>query len=290
MRKIVKKHPNGNQYLLSEHGKWVRNFTLDGKIYHDLNNTIEHKDHFRFLENEISNASLRLSWIDTEKNYHPNIVIVSDGYDFNNRHQFLNSLPKDITIIGVNGALAKWNNLQRSLNYYVVNNPYEECMKYFPRRLKNFPKCIASVRTYHEFLKIYRGTKYKYYPVNESNFTSIGAKEVEWQIDDYRNPICAAIGLAYHFGVENLLLYCCDDSFADERASSEKLENGLYLYPQQAVANGIIDANLYWLGSQPYNQVNVGNYSSGPNLLNARNINKTEDILDFFGIIKNEES
>jgi hypothetical protein len=224
-----------------------------------------------------------MQWIDSEELYHPNIVIVSDGYDFANKHKILNSLPKDIVIIGVNGALAKWTNSSKNLSYYVVNNPYEQCMRYFPKRLKNFPKCITSTRTFHNFLKLYRGSRYKYYPVNESIYSSLGIKEASYQIDDYRNPICAAIGLAYKFNVENLLLFCCDDSFADERASSIRLENGLYTYEQQEIAAGLIDANLYWLHNQEYNPVKIANFSSGSKLENAEEILE-EEISKFFNL------
>lgn len=269
--------------MLTPQSKWVRNFTLNHVPYMDLNNTIDYKDHHKFLENEIQNSLLRIQWIDSEDIYHPNIVIVSDGFDFVNRQKILNSLPREVTIIGVNGTLAKWNNPNRNLNYYVVNNPYEQCMKHFPKRLKNFPKCITSTRTFHNFLKLYKGSRYKYYPVNESTYSSLGSKEASYQIDDYRNPICAAIGLAYRFNVENLLLFCCDDSFADYRASSIKLENGLYAYEQQEVASGLIDANLYWLHNQEYNPVRIANFSSGSKLKYVEDISE-EEISNFFNL------
>lgn len=287
MKPQIKKHRSGNEFVCTKHGKWIRNFTLEHKPYLDLNKTISSTDHFGFLENEMQNNLLRIPWIDSEKIYHPNIIIVSDGYNFKEKHKYLNDLPKDIVIIGVNGALAKWENKGKNIGYYVVNNPYQECMKYYPRKSKSFPKCIASARTFHQFLKLYKGTKYKYYPVNESGYSTLGLKEVSYQIDDYRNPICAAIGLAYRFGVENLLLFCCDDSFADERAGAVKLENGLYMYPQQEIAHNIIDLNLFWMKNQEYDEVNIADCSSGPVYDYATQISEN-NILDFFGITNNE--
>mgnify|MGYP003349337738 FL=1 len=153
---------------------------------------------------------------------------VSDGYDFEKKQSILSRLPNDVKFIGVNGALTKWNVSNRSLSWYVVNNPYKECMRYLPRRSKVLPKCIASLRTNHAFLSAYKGTKYRYLPTGNGKFSGIGTKETLWQVDDCRNPICAAIELAYRFGAERILLFCCDDSFHVERPGAEKLSNGLY--------------------------------------------------------------
>lgn len=277
----IKKSSNGNQYLLTEQSRWVRNFTKPIVPFLDINHTISPEDYFVFLKNEVQNGIKRYTWIDSEKIYHPRIVIISDGFEFSKRHKMLEDLPKDTAIIGVNRSLAKWDVPSRSMNYYVVNNPYGECMKYLPRGNRTLPKCIASARTNYEFLENYRGTKYRYYPVNESKYATLGAKETSWQIDDYRNPICAAIGLAYRFGVEQLLLLCCDDVFKEERPGATKLDNGLWIYPQQEIATGLIDGNLHWLQSQQHAEVYVKNCSDGLLLKNASYINE-EKIATFW--------
>ena len=204
-----------------------------------------------------------MPWIDSERFHYENIIIVSDGYDFKSKQSILAKMPSNILIIGVNGSLVKWEILNRSLNYYVVNNPYEECIRYLPKQSKILPKCIASVRTNYRFLQNYRGTKYRYYPVNEYNYTALGDKETKWQIDDYRNAICAAIGLSYRFGASKILLFCCDNSFKDERPGAIKLDNGLWTYPQHKIAHELIDGNLYWLKNQPYKDISIGNFSNG---------------------------
>ena len=279
--KRIKKVKNGNEYALTDEDVWVRNFTKDSVPYVDLNETINSTDCKLFTKNEIDNSCQKITWIDSEYINENNIIIVSDGYNFKEKHKLLNSIPKDVCIIGVNGSLYRWENASRNINYYVVNNPYSECLKYLPKRYRVLPKCIASPRTNSEFIKNYKGTKYKYYPVNEKSYNTLGSREARWQIDDYRNPICAAIGLAYKFNVVNLLLLFCDDSFESERAGSVQLENKLWTYPQQKIANSIIDANLYWLKNQKYQEVNIGNCSNGYNLENAQNI-KEEDIISFF--------
>jgi hypothetical protein len=283
----IKKHANKNQYILTSENKWVRNFCINNVPFLDINNTISQKDHFIFLQNEVKNNFQKYQWIDSENIRHSDIVIVSDGYNFKEKQKILNKLPKKVTLIGVNGSLSKWENLSRSINYYVVNNPYKECMRYLPKRNNVLPKCIASPRTNYEFLNNYRGTKMKYYPVNEKSYTTLGIKEVKWQIDDYRNPICAAIGLAYRFDVERLLLFCCDDSFKDSRSGAINLENGLYMYKPQEIAHGLIEGNLHWLTNMEYKKVEVRDCSSGPKYKNASYIEE-KNILSFFEVEENE--
>lgn len=265
----IKKHTNKNEYLLTEQGMWVRNFTKKLVPFLDLNKTIQEKDHALFLRNEYHNCQGRYTWIDSERFYHPKIVVISDGYGFKENHKrIVESLPQDVTIIGTHGALAKWD-ATRSMNYYVVNNPYPECMAYLPRHRLSLPKCIASTRTNYEFLAAYRGMKYRYVPVNEANYSGVMSKNVEYQIDDFRNPICAALVLSHYFGVETILTVFCDNAFADERPGAEKIHNGLYIYPPQKIVHGLIEGCFYWLFHRPHAQVAIADHSNGPLYENA---------------------
>src|SRR5581483_5776715 len=93
------------------------------------------------------------------------------------------------------------------MDYFIVNNPYPECMSYLPTN-RPLPKCIVSSRTYPEFVRQYRqrkGAIYKYNPSRERKFG--GVADSIYCVDDYRNPICAAVGLAYRFGAEKLLVF-----------------------------------------------------------------------------------
>lgn len=281
MKPRIKKHPNGNHYVLTDQNMWVRNYTLDAAPCVDLNDTIRQEDHFLFLENEYRNNQNKYTWIDSEEMDMRQVVIVSDGYGFEKKQQLLGKLPKETTIIGVNGALNKWILPNRSLNWYVVNNPYKECMRCLPRRARILPKCIASTRTNHNFLASYRGSKYRYLPSSNSKYAGIAQTEVHWQVDDYRNPVCAAIELAYRFGAEKIMLFCCDDSFTDERPGAEQLANGLYQYPQQNIAHGLIDAKFYWLKQHPYFDYDLVDHSSGQTYQFAPYI-REEDVLPFF--------
>jgi len=130
-------------------------------------------------------------------------------------------------------------------------------------------------------MSLYRGQKYRYYPVNERNYTSLGQKEVSWQVDDYRNPICAAIHIAVKFGALKILLFCCDDSFDSDRPGAEQLKNGLYQYPQQNIVNGLVDGQYFWLKNHPYFDYELGNYSSGKEYEFAEYISE-EKLFSFF--------
>jgi hypothetical protein len=137
-------------------------------------------------------------------------------------------------------------------------------MAYLPTDHRYYPPCIASVRTWPDFLVRYRGPKHVYYPTFEENFKP-KTKHASFYVDDYRNPICAAISIAYKLGAARILLFCCDDAFADERPAAEKLENGLWMYPQHKITHSLVEGSMYWFAHQPHKRVRVGDHSSGPN-------------------------
>lgn len=275
MQTRIKSYADGNQYIRTPQGMWVRNFTNLKQKYKNINKTYNRQDFFTFLKNEVQNSMQRFSWIENENFLHETVVIVSDGYDFENKQKLLEKIPKNVTLIGVLGSLSKWN-IKRSLDYYLVNNPYETCMKYFNRRMRAMPKCIASLKTDSNFLMNYRGLVYKYLPVYEEEYKSKYIKEVSLQVDDYRNPICAAIHFSFLFGSSKVFLFCCDDSFSGERPAAEKLENGLYQYPQQKIAHDLIDAKMYWLNKIKYQEIDIFDHSSGSVYNNATYISEEQ--------------
>ena len=279
----IKRPEDQNEYLRTSQGMWVRNFTKKLVPYRDINHTLDKDDHFPLLKNEFENSRSRIPWIDTENFYHDYAVIISDGYGFEEKQELLDSLPPDVALIGVHGALRKWKHTnKRSLTYYIVNNPYEECMRYLPRRRIVPPRCIASTRTYSEFLAQYRGIKYRYSTVTEAEYDGQSSKEISYKIDDYRNAICAAIGLCYQFDVQKILLFCCDDVFKEERPAAEQLENGFWMYPQQRIPHGLVDANSYWIQHGEYQQTVVADFSSGPKYEHIGYINE-DKIKSFLG-------
>ena len=230
---MIKHHRNKNDYCYANNNFWVRNFTKKFVQEVDINNLVSEADAQIFIENEIKNKEKSLQNINTESFEHKKIIITSK-FD-----ESFNELKEDVAIIGINDVLHDWN-VNKKMSYYNVNNPYENCLGF----LSNYyPKCVASTRTYYKFVEKYKNLVYEYTPVG-GNIKSTG-----YSIDDYRNVVCAAIGLAYRFKVNKLFLFNCEEVFKEFRPSSEKTEDGFYIYPQQKIAHNLIDANLYWLKS-----------------------------------------
>ena len=273
----IKKTSNHNEYFQTKDGIWVRNFCLPNRPIEDINKMVSEKEVGLLINNETDNFKKRYADIQIEidiRNSIKKAVIVSDGFDFSNKSKLLNDLGEDVCIVAVNKALKKWE-IKRSIDYYVINNPYPESLACLPKN--NFPKCFASLRTNPLFLDAYKGMIFTYRPANEKYYSGI-SKATNVKIDDYRNPICAAIGILYKFGVQQLLLLCTDDAFASERSGAEKLESNLWTYPQHLISNRIIDADLYWLSKK---EIKTGYCSNGPKLKHAAYINE-EDVKGFF--------
>jgi hypothetical protein len=195
------------------------------------------------LRNEMKNSIKSYSNLETETFSHDKAVIIGDGYGFDNSVKIIESLPPDVIVIGVNGSFAKWNS-QRRMNYYIVNNPYQECLFYYPQIIRIWPKCIASTRTNPHFLEVYQGSLYVYSPTNNEIYSNEAASDY---IDDYRNSVCAALCICYRFKVKKILLLSLLEMYEKERPGTEKIKDNLWLYPQQKIARSLIDANLYWL-------------------------------------------
>lgn len=279
----IKKHPSGNEYVFS--GQiWVRNFTKPNLVPLLLTHLFQSEDYKQILQNEEMNKNFPM--ISDEKIVFKKALIISDGFDFDKHHKILSGLDKDVGILAINGALKKWTltkvepKLRRTINAYVINNPYQEAFKFMPAKNSGyFPVCVASTRTNFEFLRKYLGDVYTYAPTPEVKFGK-ESKET-YHVDDYRNPICAALDLAYHLGAQKIAMMCCDDSFPEKRDAAIQLKNGLYAYSQQLRSQRIIDAKLYWLTHIEDREIKVVDSSSGTEYKNATYISP-EDVLKFF--------
>ena len=123
-----------------------------------------------------------------------------------------------------------------------------------------------------------------YYPTPEETFNT-SYKNSNYCIDDYRNPVCAGIGLAYQLGANKIFLFCCDDVFEYERPGADKVNNDLWMYPQHKLSHELIDSNLYWIKNSDHQEISVGHNSLGLIYDNSSYI-KEENIEEFF---KNDE-
>lgn len=280
----IKKHASKNEYLRAG-DVWVRNFAKPKMFPLSINQMYAKEDFQHIISNENKNSKYPM--ISDENIVFRKLVIISDGYGFAERHKIIQKFPKEVGVLAVNGALRQWTLMsteyksQRPINGYVVNNPYSECQSYLPKKESlYYPTCLASNRTNHEFLRRYAGEVYMFHTAHNRSFGKDTTEK--YKIDDYRNPICAAIGLAYQFGVRKLMMMCCDDSFEHERDFAVQLKNGLWTYPQQIRSHEIIDANLYWLTHQEDIDVDVADYSHGPEYLNATYITSDEGAIEFF--------
>jgi hypothetical protein len=277
----IKKYKT-NEYLRTPSGVWVRNFTKDSKVFLDLNKMFLDGKQETILHNELENIQMGLSDISSISASASNVLICSDGYKFEENKSFLSNLPNDIAIIGINGSLKKWNIKEnRKMDFYLTNNPFEESLSNISKNY--FPTCIASSRTCNKFLKFYskkNSNIYLYSPTPEENFNT-SHRSSDYCIDDYRNPVCAGIGLAHQFGARKIFLFCCDDIFEGERPGSERVNDDLWMYPQHQLSHELIDSNLHWMKSNEYQNISIGHNSLGLRYNNSSYI-KEDDIEEFF--------
>ena len=282
---FIKTTNTRNQYLLTNSHNWVRNHNLTVAPI-DINKFIKQNEQKLLADNEMHCLSMLIPEIGSEKlTRRSKILIVSDGYQFDDKKHILYDLPRDVCIIGVNRALAKWDIdengvTKRKMDFYFVNNPFPDCMKFMPRHSYR-PKCVCSLRTNASFLKKYKGQIFYYIPTPTIDF---GRKHLVGKpLDDYRNPICGALSLAIRCGVQKLAFFCCDNVFANERATAEKLSNGLWMYPQHRITHEILDGMLYWLKNREDDEtkIEVVNHSAGPEYECANYID-LEAIKEFF--------
>jgi hypothetical protein len=269
-----------NEYVQASDSIWVRNLTSRSIKPIDIN-YLSLQDQNLLLKNELENLKISKK-LEIDNISYKNVIICSDGLDWEEKQKILAKVPSDkAKIICTNGSLNNWNMLgdseiQRIINFYVVNNPYEECLNYLPFNNYYFPNVLASTKTNFKFISNYKGQIYFYKSTEGINYSS-PFSEIRTVLDDYRNPICASISFAYKLGAKKILLFCCDESFEDERPGSIKMENGLYQYPQQILSQKIIDKQFFWIKDR----VEIFDCSQGIKYENAEYI-KEDQITDIF--------
>lgn len=241
----IKKLPN-KQVSFKLENLWVAD-PLSCKKPLDLNK-IEHYDKKIFIDNEILNSNYNFLYCDNKDFNLDKVIIISDGMEFDQYHKELYKINKKTKIIAVNKSLRKWklvgdsceNEKKRAIDYYFVNNPYEECSFFMPTEHKYFPNCIASSRTNNKFVKNYLGDLMLYSP--SKNFEFSGLKRTSnYTIQDYRNPILGALDFCLKNGAKQISLLCCDDSKKENLAGMEEINKEIYSYPHHKKISEIID-------------------------------------------------
>jgi hypothetical protein len=272
--KRIKKYKN-NEYALTEHSIWVRN-PISRLQPSDINHLTSDKDYRIFVDNELHVLSLNLMPLGEHKVKYDNCIIVSDGYNFNDCQEKIKNINEPCLIIGINGSLKKWKPEVCAMQFYLVNNPYQECCSFLPSN-KYFPNCIVASRTNTEFIKRYKGVMYLYSPTYESKFDAFH-KSKGFRLDDYRNPLCAALSTALFFNANKIALLCCDNSLKDHRPGTEQLSNGLYSYPQHKIVHNITDAMAFFI-KRDKPETQIANFSDG---WEYENIKSHSDLAKFF--------
>lgn len=271
----IKKTSDRAKYVLSGDAGWVRDFTgTSGVILSDTYDT----DSLRIaVANESVNRTYNLPMIDRESITSPHVVVVSDGTDLQAVLPLVNVLSKQKTlIIGVNNSLSAQEFFPR---YYLSNHPGEESLSLIPRQ-RVLPNLIASCRTNSSFVRKYRqrgGVAFVYVPTPSHRFSSNLFKS-NFTIDDYRNPICAAINFAYRWGAMRFTLFAPHDYYSESKAGTQKIRDGVNIYPQQTTAHNYVDGCLYWLREHGCETTAV---TSGPIFSNATTL-MPHEAEDFF--------
>lgn len=270
-----------NEYIQTD-GMWVRNLCLKNSPHIDIND-LTSKEKNLLLNNELIN--LKFPKLDLDDFFYPYVVICSDGYDWDAKQEILSYFDYEkVKILTTNQSLARWkmvgslSEIHRIINFYIVNNPYEDCIRYLPRNHTYFPNVLASTKTNPTFLSYYRGEIYFYKSASGIDYSGPPI-DVSTTLDDYRNPICAAISFAWKLRSSKILLFCCDESFEDERPGAVKMDNGLYQYPQQILSQKIIDKQLFWLKMAG---VEIFDFSKGIKYENAQYISDEEQLKSIF--------
>lgn len=238
---FVKKHQNRNEYINVEN-YWIRNFNNYGVKEVDINFLYDEYETKYVLDNEIQNTKLNIPMISKDMFNFTNMIIVSDGYNFS-RHEEIKNVNSNTAILVVNHAMRFWKS-NVFPKFMLVNNTSEVCMSYMP--IGPMPQLICSRRTYTNFLKNYKNIAYMYDPVPDQFYQSVTSKDSQIHIDEYRNPICAAITLANYWNVRNIFLAFCGSAYSENRPGTKQTEEGVFQYPQQILADKLVDANLFW--------------------------------------------
>jgi hypothetical protein len=271
---IIKEGVNRNVYLKCD-SFWIRNPNVIGSVPQDINNVYSDNEIKTYIENEIYNSKLNIPNIETETFEWETVIIVSNGFGFKNNHQeLLDKFPnsRKSIVISANNTPRFWES-KRLPNYYVTNNLNDFS------NFKFLPILIAGKRSNPLSIVKYRNMKYFYSHTPSYNFNSPSDRNSLLYIDDYRNPICAALSCCNNYRVQNIVLAFCSEGYDVKRDGMEYISDDVYMYPQQKLANKIINSMIFWyLVNNPQSKI----FYTG--LKNSFSLAKYIDIKDLKGL------
>jgi hypothetical protein len=248
---IIRDDSNRNQHLKCK-DYWIRNPNKTGAVPEDINDLYSENEIKLLIQNEIYNSKLNIPNVETETFEWENVIILGNGYGFKNEHiKLLDDFPNDRKniVIAVNNTPRFWES-KRLPNYYLTNNLSDFS------NFKFFPILIAGKRSNPISIMKYRNMKYFYSHTPSYKFRSPTDSDSSFYVDDYRNPICAAINCCNYYKAKNLILAFCSEGYESQRDGMEKINEFLFAYPQQILADSIINANLFWyLTNNPQSKI-----------------------------------
>jgi hypothetical protein len=244
-----------NEYSLTNN-LWIRNFTRDDTRPVDINDLYSENEIQLCIENEIKNSKLIVPNIATENFDIHTIVIISNGFGFRDNHKKLIesiSTYEGKQIFCVNNTVLLWN-AKKYPNFFLTNSFNR------PSGMNFYPRLLCSQRMDYDFLKNYRNNKFVYSPTQNYKFSSPNSLDETCFIDEYRNPICASINCAYKFNATRIFLAFCSEGYENEKDGMINVEENLFMYPQQKVANDVINNMIFWYR---YSNPNVKIFHTG---------------------------
>jgi len=239
---VLRIDSNKNEYMKVDN-YWIRNFSKTNVVPKDINNLYDDSDIKVIIENEIKNEKLTAPNLLEENIYFDDVLIISDGLGFNDHKNLLQDIRSNVCVIALNKTMVFWEAIKFP-DFYLISSPFENCLADIPK--KGYPKLIASRRTCHKFISAYRNVIYFYDPTCDDKYKSPVAKNSSIYIDEYRNPICAALNCAFNFRAKNIYLAYCSDGYKAHRPGCISVDENSFCYPQQQLANNIVNANIFW--------------------------------------------
>lgn len=276
----IKNHKNGNQYIYVEKNIWVRNFTLPYARPIDINKLYKDDEIKFFIENDNKNIGSNIPKFEPRDLSQKNVIIVSDGFGFSNIENILEKININKKfIILTNNSLKKWNNTKVLPDLFVENNPFQECLNNISNKF--YPNCLLSTRVYNKFIDYYKYKNINFYnPTPLENYNPSVKNDDSKHLDDYRNPICAAINYCYYCNAKNIFLLYCSEAFEKERPSTILHNNELhYQYQQNKLSESIIDSMIFWL-KKKNNNLNIFHHGLEKTFNFATYINK-ESLIEY---------
>lgn len=238
---IDKRKVGGNEYLSVDHDGmlFVRDFCSSG-VHVDIDDYYDESSAGLVRENANSNFNQLNASLDLRSFSGRGTVVIVSG----KRDGSLGEIGR-ARFIGVNEALL---NHGSELDIYLCNNPFASAIALLPRSLDTWPAGVFSLKTNKDFVKRYRGIRTGYnLPAIKGHGHVVNRKAHHFSLEDHRCPVLAAANLAAMLNPSRIVLSNVENYINEERPGTVYIADGIFMYPQQVVEFGILNAAVHWL-------------------------------------------